>query len=95
MPRVRSGAYFKTSARGTWDLMTCPLALGSTERTRPRRPFRSPITSPMYSSGPKTSMFMIGSRRTGLVSMTPFLKAMEEAILKAISEESTSWDFPS
>ena len=48
---VRSGAYLSTSASGTCTLISCPLGLGSTPSTRPRRLLRSPITSPMYSSG--------------------------------------------
>ena len=49
------------------------------------------MTSPMYSSGVRTSTAMTGSRRTGEAFLAPSLNAMEPAILKAISEESTSW----
>ncbi len=57
----------------------------------PRRAERSPITSPMYSSGVVTSTPMIGSRSTGWACLAASLNAMEPAILNAISEESTSW----
>src|SRR5256885_12653708 len=56
----------------------------------PRRRFRSPITSPEYSSGVTTSTFMIGSSSTGLARLKPSLKPIEPAILNAISFESTS-----
>ena len=58
---------------------------------RPRRPLKSPITSPMYSSGTTTSTFMIGSSSTGEALRTASLTAIDVQILKAISEESTSW----
>src|SRR5206468_3622656 len=61
----------------------------------PRRRFRSPITSPEYSSGVTTSTFMIGSSSTGLARLKPSLKPIEPAILNAISFESTSWYEPS
>ena len=61
----------------------------------PRRRFRSPITSPEYSSGVTTSTFMIGSSSTGFALAKPSLKAIEPAILNAISLESTSWYEPS
>ena len=48
------------------------------------------MISPMYASDVYISTFMIGSRIVGLASFIPFLKAIEAAILKAISEESTS-----
>ena len=38
---------------------------------------------------------MMGSSRQGLAFRQASLKAMEPAILKAISEESTSWKEPS
>ena len=49
----------------------------------------------MYSSGVTTSTSMIGSSRTGLALRAASLKAIEPAILNAISEESTSWYEPS
>ena len=49
----------------------------------------------MYSSGVRTSTAMIGSRMTGWAFGAASLKHMEPAILKAISEESTSWVWPS
>jgi hypothetical protein len=45
----------------------------------------------MYSSGVRTSTDITGSRSTGSASAAAFLKAIEPAILKASSEESTSW----
>ena len=53
------------------------------------------MTSPMYSSGVTTSTDMIGSSSTGLALRRASLKAIEPAILNAISEESTSWYLPS
>ena len=49
----------------------------------------------MYSSGVTTSTSMIGSSRTGPPCARPSFSAMEPAILNAISEESTSWAWPS
>ena len=49
------------------------------------------MTSPMYCSGVSTSTCSIGSRRTGSDFLRASLIAMEPAILKAASEESTSW----
>ena len=45
----------------------------------------------MYSSGTVIFNFIIGSNNIGLASCIPFLKAIEAAVLNAISEESTSW----
>ena len=45
----------------------------------------------MYSSGVVTSTLKIGSNNTGLAALSPFLTAIEPAILNAISDESTSW----
>ena len=53
------------------------------------------MTSPMNASGIVTSTRMIGSRMTGSAFANPSLRAMEPAILKAISDESTSWNEPS
>ena len=55
----------------------------------------SPITSPMKSLGIVTSTRIIGSSTTGLAFSTASLTAIDAAILKAISEESTSWYEPS
>ena len=63
--------------------------------TRPRRPLRSRLTSPMYASGTRTSTFMIGSSSTGLACWTPSLSAIEAAILNDSSFESTVWNEPS
>ena len=49
------------------------------------------MTSPMFSSGVMTSTAIIGSSRAGLALRAASLKAIEPAILNAISEESTSW----
>ncbi len=57
----------------------------------PRRELMSPITSPMDSSGVVTSTDIIGSSSTGEALRAASLKACEPAILKASSEESTSW----
>ncbi len=51
----------------------------------------SPITVPIYSSGTVTETFIMGSRMVGSAFRQASLKAMEPAILNAISEESTSW----
>ena len=48
----------------------------------------------MFSSGVTTSTAMTGSSRTGLALRAASFTAMEPAILKAISEESTSWYDP-
>ena len=53
------------------------------------------MTSPMYSSGVRTSTAMIGSRMVGFALRTASLKPMEPAILNAISDESTSCEAPS
>ena len=45
----------------------------------------------MYSSGTVISTFMIGSSKTDLACLHPSLNAIDAAILKAISDESTSW----
>ena len=49
------------------------------------------VIMPMYSSGTVTETFMMGSRMAGFAFLQASLKAMEPAILNAISEESTSW----
>eukprot|EP01139_Manchomonas_bermudensis_P004031 Amastigsp_a16226_7.p2 type:complete len:109 gc:universal Amastigsp_a16226_7:580-254(-) len=61
----------------------------------PRRDDKSPITSPMYSSGVSTSTAIIGSSNTGSALRIPSLKPIEAAILNAFSFESTSWYEPS
>ena len=53
------------------------------------------MTSPMNSSGIRTSTFMIGSRMAGSALLKASLTAIEPAILNAISDESTSWYEPS
>ncbi|CAB4616593.1 unannotated protein [freshwater metagenome] len=49
------------------------------------------MTSPMKSSGVVTSTAMTGSMITGSARRAASLNAMDPAILKASSEESTSW----
>ena len=53
------------------------------------------MTLPMNASGVTTSALIMGSSSTAWALGRASLKAMEAAILKAISEESTSWDLPS
>ena len=53
------------------------------------------MMSPMNSSGTTTSTRMIGSSSTGCAFFAASLNAIEPAILKAISFESTSWNEPS
>ena len=60
-----SVAYENSSACGTWAVITCTPSALSIPRTRPRRPLRSRLTSPMYSSGTRISTSMIGSRSAG------------------------------
>src|SRR5229473_2049940 len=62
---------------------------------RPRLLLRSPIRSPEYWSGAYTSTCITGSSNTGRACFMASLKASEPAILKAMSEESTSWYLPS
>src|SRR6185312_16318765 len=88
-------AYPNISDRGTSAVMALPEGVSSIPRICPRRRFRSPITSPEYSSGVTTATFMIGSSSTGLARLKPSLKPIEPAILNAISLESTSWYEPS
>ena len=57
---------------------------------RPRRPLRSPITSPTVSSGTTIATVRMGSSSTGEAFAMACLKAIEPAILNAISDESTS-----
>ena len=49
----------------------------------------------MYSSGVMTSTSMTGSSSLSPACLAAFWTAMEPAILKAISDESTSWYVPS
>ena len=57
----------------------------------PRRELRSPMTSPMLSSGVVTSTAIIGSRSAGSALRAASFITIEPAILNAISDESTSW----
>ena len=82
--------YPNISASGTSALISAVYCSTSMERTFPRREEISPIRSPRNSSGATTSRDMIGSSSTGQPSSsTPRLKAIDAAIVKAISEEST------
>ena len=90
-----SVAYENSSACGTWAEMTCIPFAESRPSTRPRRPLRSRLTSPMYCSGTVTSTAMIGSSRAGFACSTPSLSAIEAAILNDSSFESTGWNDPS
>ena len=76
---------------GTWALISVTPAAESEPSTLPRREERSPMTSPMHSSGTDTVSSTMGSSSTGLRLSMAFLKAREPATLKAISEESTVW----
>ena len=91
----RSVTYPNIEASGTIARTTCvPLRL-SMPSIWPRRLLRSPMTSPMNSSGMTTSTRMTGSRIVGSACSTASLSAIEPAILNAISDESTSWKEPS
>ena len=87
----RSVAYPNISDSGTIAFTTCALPTGLIDSIRPRRELRLPITSPRYSSGVVTSTAMTGSSSFGFARFIASLKAMEPAILKARSLESTSW----
>ena len=67
------------------------LPIGFISSIRPRRLFRLPITSPRNSSGVTTSTLITGSSSFGFARFIASLKAIEPAILKARSLESTSW----
>ena len=56
----------------------------------PRREFISAKTSPKYSSAVITSNLIIGSNKAGEAFANASLVAIDAAILKAISDESTS-----
>ncbi|MCY1295510.1 hypothetical protein D9M70_448550 [compost metagenome] len=62
--------------------------------TMPRRDDRSPITLPVNSSGVSTSTDIIGSSSAGRARRMPSLNAIEPAMRKAFSFESTSWYEP-
>ena len=61
----------------------------------PRRELSSPRTSPTESFGAEIVSFTIGSSSAGEASAIASLKPIEAQILKAISEESTEWCWPS
>ena len=89
-------AYPNISDSGTLAVMTStPPGRGSVPAIRPRRRLRSPTTVPTNSVGATTSTAIIGSSSVGLARRAASLNAIEPAILKAISDESTSWYEPS
>ena len=92
---LKSVAYPNISDKGTSDLTVLPVGISSMPKIIPLLLFKSPTTSPMCSSGVTTSTAIIGSNRTGLALRHPSLRAIDPAILKAISLESTSWKEPS
>src|SRR5262252_4140416 len=63
--------------------MICVPGRASMPSIRPRREFRSPITSPMYSSGTTTSTLITGSSRTGFAFRAASLIASEPASLES------------
>ena len=79
-----------TVAEITWSPRRVSIPCG-----RPRRCDRSLITSPMNSSGVVISTLITGSMISGAALAMASLKANDPAILNAISEESTSWNWPS
>ena len=86
----RSVAYPNISASGTKARTTCvrwpsPKPRVSIPSIWPRRLLRSPITSPMKSSGVVTSTAIIGSMSTGPARRAASLKAIEPASLTAFS----------
>src|SRR6185437_1892604 len=86
-----SFTYPNISFSGTIALITCDPPTCSMPSMRPRRELMSPIIVPMCSSGTVTSTAITGSSNTGLAFRAASLNAIEPAILKAISFESTSW----
>ena len=77
--------YPNISESGTNARTILAAARSSIPSMRPRREFRSPMISPIYSSGIVTSTFMIGSSRTGAPCFMASLNAREPAIWNAIS----------
>ena len=63
--------------------------------TWPRRPERSVITAPRYSSPTVTVTSSIGSSSATVFGVAASLIASEPASWKAMSEESTECDLPS
>ena len=90
-----SVAYPNISDSGTRELITWDPPRISIDWMCPRRLFKLPMTSPMYSSGTTTSTRMTGSSSTGCARFAASLNAIDPAILNAISLESTSWYEPS
>ena len=80
------------SASGTKPFTILPPPTSSMPSIRPRLELMSPMTSPMYSSGVVTTTFMMGSSSVAPALAQASLKAILPQILKAISEESTSWN---
>ena len=87
--------YWNISLSGTLPVTDdTPPGRASISSTTPRRDERSPITSPVFSSGHSISIFMIGSSSRELPS-DAIRKASTPAASNAITLESTSCDWPS
>jgi len=91
----RSVAYRTFSDSGTRRSTICVPPRVSIEVIFPRRPLRSPMMSPMYSSGTTNLDPHHRLEQHGLPRRAASLKPIEPAILNASSEESTSWYDPS
>src|SRR3954447_8232927 len=92
---LRSPTYPNISDSGTSALITMSPWRSSCAWMWPRRLLMSPMTVPRNVSGVVTSTANTGSSSTGLTIRAASLKAWLPAILKASSEESTSWYAPS
>jgi hypothetical protein len=79
------------SAIGTSALTSVIIPLGSMPCGRPRREFRSPMTSPTLSSGTESVTSMIGSSSTAPADAIASFIAIDPAVRNACSEESTVW----
>ena len=82
-PRTQVGSvpeHLRQRARGPGRPCCC--RAGPCRRRLPRRELRSPMTSPMNSSGVTTSTAMIGSRSTGLALRRASLKAIDAGDLE-------------
>ena len=85
-----STAYRVSSSSGTSAVICVrPLPIGSLPDTLPRRPERSLITAPTYSSETRTRMWSTGSSREIEAAAAASLSARPPACWKAMSEEST------
>merc|ERR1719183_1244035 len=91
----RADTYWNMLASGTLARTTFMLPRSDSSATMPRLLLMSPMTSPMYSSGVVTSTFIIGSMSFAPASLSPLRAHWRPAISKAITDESTSWYWPS